>query len=152
MRLSRLVLLIALLAAVPAVSRADAPVRATGFEVESPGPTLALLDALAAQARQAGGAVVRLLGNHEALSSDSPTQSGPYYEAYALPAHGEAGGVPSGTEAYYAFDDANVHYVVLDSSDSSRAPTGATLSPKCEPYLHRPFCDWTKRVTLGTVS
>jgi len=44
------------------------------------------------------------IGNHEGASSDSKTQIGPYYTAYVLPKAGEAGGMPSGTEAYYAFD------------------------------------------------
>jgi hypothetical protein len=35
--------------------------------------------------------------------------------------------VASGTEAYYAFDYANVHFIVLDSMDSSRAPGSPML-------------------------
>jgi MYXO-CTERM domain-containing protein len=68
------------------------------------------------------------LGNHEGGSSDSGTQSGPYYDGYVLPVDGEAGGLPSGTEAYYAFDHANVHFIVLDSHDSDRSPNGAMLT------------------------
>ena len=59
-------------------------------------------------------------GNHEFGASDSPSQSGPYYEAFTLPTAAEAGGVASGTEAYYAFDYANVHFVALDSHDTNR--------------------------------
>jgi hypothetical protein len=59
-------------------------------------------------------------GNHDARSADSATQTGPYFEAFVLPQRGEAGGLPSGTEAYYAFDYANVHFVVLDSVQSPR--------------------------------
>lgn len=68
------------------------------------------------------------IGNHEGASSDSGTESGPYYEAYVLPRDGAAGGLPSGTEAYYAFDYANVHFVVLDSHDSPRTVGGPMLS------------------------
>jgi MYXO-CTERM domain-containing protein len=68
------------------------------------------------------------LGNHEGHSSDSPTQSGPYYTAYVLPKAAEAGGLPSGTEAYYSFDYANVHFIVLDSYDTPRQPTGAMMT------------------------
>jgi hypothetical protein len=68
------------------------------------------------------------IGNHEGGSSDSGTQSGPYYTAYALPRAAEAGGVASGTEAYYSFDYANVHFIVLDSHDSPRDPGGAMLT------------------------
>ncbi|MBK9264465.1 MAG: metallophosphoesterase [Polyangiaceae bacterium] len=68
------------------------------------------------------------LGNHEGTNSDSGTQTGPYYTAYVLPKAGEAGGLPSGTEAYYSFDYANVHFIVLDSHDSPRTPAGAMLT------------------------
>jgi MYXO-CTERM domain-containing protein len=67
------------------------------------------------------------LGNHEGANADSATGTGPYYEAYVLPTAGEAGGIPSGTEAYYAFDWGNVHFVVLDSHDSPRTPGSAML-------------------------
>ena len=60
-------------------------------------------------------------GNHEFGASDSPSQSGPYYEAFTLPKSAEAGGVASGTEAYYSFDYGNVHFVALDSHDTDRA-------------------------------
>jgi hypothetical protein len=62
------------------------------------------------------------LGNHEAPSVNTDLGIGPYYEAHVLPTNGQAGGVASGTEAYYAFDYGNVHFVVLDSMDSSHAP------------------------------
>ncbi|MEZ4385627.1 MAG: metallophosphoesterase [Nannocystaceae bacterium] len=67
------------------------------------------------------------LGNHEGHSAASATQSGPYYDSYVLPIAGDVGGLPSGTEAYYSFDHGNVHFIVLDSHDSSRAPDGAML-------------------------
>ena len=68
------------------------------------------------------------LGNHEGHTSDSSTETGPYYDAYVLPSDGRSGGLPSGTEAYYAFDYGNVHFIVLDSHDSSRAPGGPMLT------------------------
>ncbi len=68
------------------------------------------------------------IGNHEGTSSDSASQTGPYYEAYVLPTAGQSGGVPSGTEAYYAFDWANVHFIVLDSHESPRTTAGAMLT------------------------
>ena len=65
-------------------------------------------------------------GNHEFGASDSPTQSGPYYEGFTLPKAAEAGGVASGTEAYYSYDYGNVHFVALDSHDTNRdAPDNA---------------------------
>ncbi|HYD48774.1 MAG TPA: metallophosphoesterase family protein, partial [Terriglobales bacterium] len=68
------------------------------------------------------------LGNHDAVAAESATQSGPYYDIFTLPAQAEAGGVPSGTEAYYSFDYGNVHFVCLDSQESDRSPNGAMLS------------------------
>lgn len=40
---------------------------------------------------------------------------GPYYDIIHVPQNGEAGGVPSGTEAFYSFDYGNVHFVMLNS-------------------------------------
>lgn len=67
------------------------------------------------------------LGNHDGHSADSSTESGPYYDIFELPREGEAGGWPSGTEAYYSFDYANIHFVCLDSYDTSRAESGAMM-------------------------
>ncbi len=68
------------------------------------------------------------LGNHDAHSASSATQSGPYYDIFTLPMSAEAGGVPSGTEAYYSFDHANIHFVCLDSEGTDRTPGSAMLS------------------------
>lgn len=62
------------------------------------------------------------MGNHEGNTSWGTTAIGPYYDAYVVPTAGEVGGAPSGTEAYYAFDIANVHFVCLDSHDLDRSP------------------------------
>ena len=59
-------------------------------------------------------------GNHDALSADSSTQSGVYYDIFRLPRNAECGGVASGTEAYYSFDWGNVHFICLDSMESGR--------------------------------
>ena len=64
------------------------------------------------------------LGNHDAGSANSPTQSGVYYDVFTLPTQGQCGGVMSGTEAYYSWDYANVHFVCLDSSDSDWSENG----------------------------
>ena len=47
-----------------------------------------------------------------------------YQSLFTLPTTGQAGGVPSGTEAYYSFDWANVHFVCLDSYGSDRSLGG----------------------------
>ena len=67
------------------------------------------------------------LGNHDGKSANSLTQSGVYYDIFTLPTQGQAGGVMSGTEAYYSFDYANVHFIALDSHDSDRSPDGAMM-------------------------
>jgi acid phosphatase type 7 len=61
------------------------------------------------------------LGNHDAGSATSVTQSGAYYDIFTLPTLGQAGGLISGTEAYYSFDYGNIHYVCLDSSSTDRS-------------------------------
>ncbi len=68
------------------------------------------------------------VGNHDERNSDAGPQTGPYFEGFVLPSAGEAGGAPSGTEAYYAFDYGNVHFVFVDSADSSIAPGSPQLS------------------------
>jgi hypothetical protein len=67
-------------------------------------------------------------GNHDGSSANSATQSGPYYDIFTLPKSAEAGGVASTTEAYYSFDYANVHFICLDSYESSRAPGSPMLT------------------------
>ena len=67
------------------------------------------------------------VGNHD-LNDDANGDPGPYLDAFTLPMQGEAGGVPSGTELYYSFDYANIHFVALDSFVSSRAPDSPMLT------------------------
>ena len=59
-------------------------------------------------------------GNHDA-------RRWTYFRLFTLPEYGEAGGEPSGTENYYSLDYANIHLVVLDSTDSSLSPDGDML-------------------------
>ena len=66
-------------------------------------------------------------GNHDGLSADSATQTGPYYDIFTLPKNAEAGGGPSLTEAYYSFDYGNIHFICLDASESDRSPAGPML-------------------------
>jgi hypothetical protein len=69
-----------------------------------------------------------VFGNHDGGSASSPTQSGVFYDIFTLPANGEAGGVASGTEAYYSFEYANIHFICLNSHDIPRATDGAMLN------------------------
>jgi len=66
------------------------------------------------------------IGNHDYYSgANGLTNTGTYYTLFAPPKLGEAGGVPSNTEAYYSFNHGNVHFIALDSYGVSRAVTGA---------------------------
>ena len=60
-------------------------------------------------------------GNHDA-------RRWTYFKLFTLPENGEAGGVPSGTEHYYAIDYANIHLVMLDTQDSSLNPDSDMLT------------------------
>ena len=74
-------------------------------------------------------------GNHDAHRADSRDESGPYFDIFTLPDAGQAGGVPSGTEAYYSFDYANIHFVVLESTridTSSNSPMWDWLAADLE--------------------
>src|SRR6185295_5479109 len=64
------------------------------------------------------------IGNHDTAQQTS-ISSFPYLDIFSLPQNAEAGGLASGTERYYSFDFANVHFVCLDAMTSSRAPNGA---------------------------
>jgi hypothetical protein len=71
-------------------------------------------------------------GNHDVGPNgvaDSSTQTGPYYDNFTLPRSAEAGGLASGTEAYYSFDYGNIHFISLDSSDSDSDPVTGRLMP-----------------------
>jgi hypothetical protein len=67
------------------------------------------------------------LGNHDAGSANSPIQFGVYYDIFTLPSQAQAGGVMSGSEAYYSFDYANIHIVCIDSSDSDWSRRGLMM-------------------------
>jgi len=56
-------------------------------------------------------------GNHDYGNSGTLQDSHvmPYYDIFNVPVAGEAGGVPSGTEAFYSYNYGNVHFLALDS-------------------------------------
>jgi len=68
------------------------------------------------------------LGNHDAMSADSPSGTGVYYDVFSFPVNGEANGTVSGTQAYYAFDYSNIHFISLDSMDTDRSANGAMMT------------------------
>lgn len=81
-------------------------------------------------------------GNHDAGAANALTETGPYFDQHTLPRNGEAGGVPSGTEAYYSFDYGNIHFIMLEVFESSRKVD----SPQAE-WLKKDLAankkDWT---------
>jgi len=65
-------------------------------------------------------------GNHDLHTANAASQTGPYFDNFTMPKNAEAGGIPSGTEAYYSFDYANIHFVCLESNDAAfRSTSGA---------------------------
>ena len=81
------------------------------------------------------------LGNHDGISADSSSQTGPYYSIFTLPKQGEAGGVASGTEAYYSFDFGNIHFICLESYETDRA-TNAPMANWLRSDLGATTRDW----------
>ncbi len=65
------------------------------------------------------------LGNHDGYSTNSNSQTGPYYDIFSFPTAGESGRVASGTEAYYSFDYGNIHFIALESYQTDRSVGGA---------------------------
>jgi methionine-rich copper-binding protein CopC len=56
-------------------------------------------------------------GNHD-YANNSARQADhniAYYDIFSLPSSGQAGGVPSNTEAFYSYNYCNIHFVALDS-------------------------------------
>ena len=68
------------------------------------------------------------LGAADAQTANVIEQTGPYFVTFTLPSQGEAGGVPSGTEAYYAVDYGDIHVIALDSVLSAHAPGAPMLA------------------------
>ena len=63
-------------------------------------------------------------GNHDGLSADAATGTGPYFDIFTLPEFSEIGGIDSETEAYYSFDYGIIHFISLDSFESDRTSSG----------------------------
>jgi calcineurin-like phosphoesterase family protein/purple acid phosphatase-like protein len=83
-----------------------------------------------------------VVGNHERFTSFPLTQTGPYFDMFTFPKSAQAGGVASGTEAYYSFDYGNVHFVVLDSEDHTASPYLATMTNWLLADLQATTADW----------
>ncbi len=62
-------------------------------------------------------ALLPVYGNHD-------DRRWTYFRIFDLPENGEAGGLASETENYYAVDYSNIHFVILDSQASGLSSTG----------------------------
>lgn len=81
------------------------------------------------------------IGNHETYG---PVVNGKlaYDEIFHFPTNGECGGVASGTERYFSWNYANVHFVSLDSMTSNRAFNG-TMATWLAADLEANLLHWT---------
>jgi hypothetical protein len=61
-----------------------------------------------------------------------------YYQNFSMPSNGEAGGIPSGTPAFYSYDIGNIHFLSLDSygKEENQYRLYDTLGPQAQ---------WVKR-------
>lgn len=64
------------------------------------------------------------LGNHDTDGLTAFWYNHPYFDIFTLPQHGEAGGIPSGTEHFFSFDYGNIHFICLDSMTADRSTNG----------------------------
>ena len=62
-----------------------------------------------------------IYGNHDA-------RRWVFFDLFTFPTKAESGGVASGTEHYYSFDYANIHFVILDTEESDLDVDGEMLS------------------------
>jgi hypothetical protein len=73
-------------------------------------------------------------GNHDYANTAARQNDHviPYYSMFTLPTAGESGGVSSGTEAFYSYDFANIHFLALDSygKESNTYRICDTLGPQ----------------------
>ena len=58
-----------------------------------------------------------VIGNHDA-------RRWAFYDVFEFPVEGESGGVASGSEKYFSFENGNVHFVLLDSETEDRDADG----------------------------
>ncbi len=63
-------------------------------------------------------------GNHERTDFSGSV----YYDIFSFPETGESGGLASGSEAYFSFDYANIHFICLDSQGTSKTSDSAQAS------------------------
>ena len=84
------------------------------------------------------------LGNHDTAQSSTPPASLPYFAMFTLPTAAQAGGIASGTEKYYSFDYANIHFICLDSMTSDRSANGPMAT-----WLRADLASTTRQWTIA---
>lgn len=84
------------------------------------------------------------VGNHDTAQSSNPPAGLPYFAMFTLPTGAQAGGIASGTEKYYSFDYANIHFICLDSMTSDRSATGPMAT-----WLHADLASTTRQWTIA---
>src|SRR4051794_40860545 len=90
-------------------------------------------------------------GNHDYANNTSLATSSlvPYYDIFSLPTNGEAGGVPSGSEAYYSYNYGNIHFVSLNSYGAETSTTALFDSTSAQAiWLKQDLAANTQRWTV----
>jgi myo-inositol-hexaphosphate 3-phosphohydrolase len=75
-------------------------------------------------------------GNHEKSENV-------YYQIFSMPPAAEAGGIASGTEAYYSFDYGNIHFICLESVSGTLRATNSAMWIWLEADLAANDKNWT---------
>ena len=84
-----------------------------------------------------------VFGNHDSYSTNPLTETGAYFSNFDIPTEGELGGEPSGTEAYYSFNYANVHFISLDGNMIQDILHPGEMAAWLEKDLQQNTQDWT---------
>ncbi len=82
------------------------------------------------------------VGNHETGQSQVLSDNYDYYRIFTMPTMGQAGGVASGTEHYYSFDYANIHFVCLDSETAIFRQSNSSMAQWLKADLANNTRDW----------
>ncbi len=91
-------------------------------------------------------------GNHDYNSMNGynillPTlhtaHNGAFYDIVTAPTNGEIGGFPSGTEAFYSYEYANVHYICLNSEIQNTNSRNTVMEDWLTQDLAQNTKDWT---------
>ena len=82
------------------------------------------------------------IGNHETCGVQTLSDDFDYYRIFTMPKNGQAGGLASGTEHYYSFDYANIHFVCLDAMTAVFRQPGSAMLQWLQADLAGTTSDW----------